>query len=236
VAIGAGLAVVAISALCVRLGVWQLERWREKQSLNAAARAALAHPPVEWPDGPTQDLEGRRVIVRGRYDESRHVLLRGRLHEGEPGAVVVTPLVLASGSVVLIERGWLPADDGLNANPGDHAEPGPVEVIGVLRRLPVGSTPGLRRLGTGATGVISAANLDRDSLAVVFPYPIAAVFVRQLPGPGVPRLPVRTTEPPLDESLHVGYAVQWFAFTVILVVGSIMFAASRGRRMRVAIP
>jgi len=235
----AAIGILVAAAVCVRLGFWQLSRLEEKRRLNTARQAALTQPPIEWTPGLVPEaLFGRRVIVRGRYDESRHILLRGRIHEGEPGVGVVTPLRPDSGEAILISRGWLPADDGLNARPQDFPEPGLVEVIGTASPLePDRSSPAPRLLagaGTREPGaepkLYSAATLDADSLAGAIPYPIARVVIRQLPGPGVPARPVRTSEPPENESMHLGYAVQWFAFAVILVAGSTWFAWTRRNR------
>jgi surfeit locus 1 family protein len=226
----AGIVVLAVAAVCVRLGFWQLERLREKQGLIAADRAAGLQPPIEWHGGDADidRLIGQRVLLRGTYDETRQILLRGRMHQGEPGVMVVTPLLTESGERVLIQRGWLPAEDALTARPQDYSEPGHVEVVGFAQRLESqGRAPSALR-GTDPR-LYTAARLNRDSLAAVFPYPLASFVVHQHNAPGVSVLPVRTVEVP-DAAMHLGYAVQWFAFAVILVTGSTYFAWTRRRR------
>ena len=228
VGILAGIIVLAAAAICVRLGIWQLERHREKQERIAAERAAGLQPPIEWRGGEVAGLIGQRVVLRGTYDETRQILLRGRMHEGEPGVMVVTPLLTESGERVLIERGWLPAEDALTARPQDYPEPGHVEVVGMAQWLELSGRAPLALRGTDPR-LFTAARLNRDSLASVFPYPLATFFVHQHEAPGVPVLPVRTVEVP-DAGMHLGYAVQWFAFAVILVGGSTLFAWTRRRR------
>ncbi len=227
----AAVAVLAAAAVCVRLGFWQLARLEAKHTLNATSAASLSAPPVEWPAAGTGDAAviGRRVRVRGTYDETRQILLRGRMHEGEPGVGVVTPLQTLTGEWVLIERGWLPAEDALTARPQEYPEPGPVEVEGMARALETQGRAPYRLPGDGPQ-VFSAARLNRDSLTRVFPYPVAGFFIHQHAGPGVPALPKRTLEAPLNEGLHLGYAVQWFAIAVILVAGSTWFAWTRWGR------
>jgi cytochrome oxidase assembly protein ShyY1 len=73
----------------------------------------------------------------------------------------------------------------------------------------------------------STRTLDADSLKARFPYAIAPWVVRQLPGDGVPAEPVRTAPEPLDDLMHLGYAIQWFLFATILVFGSALVALRR---------
>src|SRR6516164_9250001 len=108
-----GALVIAATATCVRLGFWQLARMHYKHALHAAQRALLAQPPLEveqaLPASPPET--GSRVRVRGRWDPSAHVLLSGRTHLGAAGVSLVSAVRLASGEQVLVERGWIAAED-----------------------------------------------------------------------------------------------------------------------------
>jgi len=88
------LAILVATAACVRLGFWQLDRYRLKQKLNAERAATLSAAPIPW-DGSTTspDVLGRRLAVSGRYDSTVHVLLAYREREGTTGVEVVTPLI-----------------------------------------------------------------------------------------------------------------------------------------------
>jgi surfeit locus 1 family protein len=225
--------VVTVAAVCVRLGFWQISRWHEKQRLNAAQRAALVAPPVELGSEPVplDEVRGRRVRLRGRFDETRQVLLAGRAHDGAPGVDVVTPLLLDGGSAVLVDRGWLYAADAATARPQDHPEPGEHEVTGLVEPLARArrAVPTVRLAAREVT-LWSASALDPDTLARRFPYPLAPYVVRQLPGPGVPARPLRSPLRPYDETMHVSYAIQWFLFAAILVGGSLAVVSTRRRR------
>lgn len=229
--------VIGMSALCVRLGFWQISRWHEKQRLNAEMRGTLASPVVvlDREPGPYAAVRGHRVAVRGTFDESRQILLSLRTHEGSPGVEVVTPLVLAGGrQAVLVDRGWLYASDGATARPQDDPERAGREVTGVpagLGRLPAGDAAraSMRLLTSDSLMLWSARALDPDTLAGRFPYALAPWMLRELPGPGVPSRPLRSEPRPLDEMMHVSYAVQWFLFASILLGGSAALAASRRR-------
>ena len=231
--------VLAGTAVCVGLGFWQISRLHEKQALNAALRESLAAVPRALGPGlvPADSVVARPVEVRGRYDETRQVLLVDRTHDGTPGVEVVTPLVPAGATwAVLVDRGWLPSPDASSARPQDCAEPGERVVRGLPQPLPRGAprtgdtrSAELRTLEVDSVRVWTTVRLDADSLATRFPYALAPYVVRALPGPGVPTRPLRLPPHPYDEFMHVSYAVQWFLFGAILLGGSLIVAWRRRR-------
>jgi surfeit locus 1 family protein len=226
---------LASAGVCVRLGVWQVSRLHQKQALNAALREALAAPPLVLGavPAPLDSVRHRRVRIHGRFDERHQLLLVGRSHDGSPGVDVVTPLMLEGGSAVLVDRGWLFAGDAATARPQEFPEPGWHEVVGIADSLSRGrgGAP-LRTLEADSVTVWTARWMDLDSLAVRFPYRIAPYTIRQLPGEDVPEHPARSAPRPLDESMHVSYAAQWFLFAAILVFGPAVVAFARRRAAR----
>jgi surfeit locus 1 family protein len=119
--IAPGLATVVVAALLVGLGLWQLRRLAWKEGLIAAVEARVHAEPVElpppsdWSALKPADYEYRHVRVSGVYDFSRQALVfralsspRGRF--GGPGYLVMTPLKLASGETVLVNRGFVPEE------------------------------------------------------------------------------------------------------------------------------
>jgi surfeit locus 1 family protein len=227
------LGVVAIAALCVRLGLWQLSRWQDRQALLRSVRAALAAPPVVAGDSlpPLAAVRGRRVSLRGTFDGARHVLLAGRERAGEPGVHVVTALRLTDGSAVLVDRGWLPALDGATADPTAHPAPGVRSVLGVAVPLDRGAGgPAMIRTTRGGAMVWTTLRLDHDSLIAGFPYPLAPYAVVESPGPGAAKAPAPQAPAEPHPGMHLSYALQWFAIALIVLAGSAMLARSRARR------
>src|SRR5205814_8983881 len=104
-----------VAAICVRLGVWQLDRLHERRQRNALLLAARARPPLEV-DGslPADSARDRRLVARGVYDYTHERLWHGRSYEGVPGVDLVTPLRLAGGAAVLVDRGWAPSPDAFH--------------------------------------------------------------------------------------------------------------------------
>src|SRR5262245_17228568 len=165
------------------------------------------------------------------------------LHEGEPGVEVVTPLLVPGATTaILVNRGWLPADDAATARPQDHPEPGEQTIEGVAEAMKRGAGPPGPRALTAPGGAAAGAPagdsvalftvrwLDADSIAPRLPYPIAAYVLRQRPGVGVPGLPRRSVRPLYDATMHLSYAIQWFLFAVLIPGGTAALAWSRRRR------
>ncbi len=115
------LATVVGIAVLMSLGVWQLQRLAWKEGLIAAVESRVHAAPedlpaeADWPRLNPADYEYRHVRLAGVYDASRQALVfralgspRGRY--GGPGSLVMTPLRLANGAVVLVNRGFVPQD------------------------------------------------------------------------------------------------------------------------------
>ena len=228
--------VLAVAAICVRLGFWQLDRLEQRRERNAALRAAQALPPLTLDSAALSRVAAdparyvnRRVRVAGGYDPAREVVLRGRTHEGSPGVHLVTPLlVVGAGTAVLVNRGWVPSPDAATVDPRAFAEPGARRVEGVLRLIPSTEDGGAPVAPAGGAPV-SYRRLDLASLRARLPYPVLPLYVEQLPAPGEPPFPRRVPPPALDEGSHLSYAVQWFGFAAIALVGlGVMLL--RGRR------
>ncbi len=213
----AGLVVaLLVAAICVRLGVWQLARLHERRERNALLIAARARPLLEVDGSLLADsARDRRLVARGVYDYAHERLWHGRSYEGVPGVDLVTPLRLAGGVAVLIDRGWAPSPDGYHIDQTAFGEGDSAVVLG------------LGMLAPRAWGDVDPAAL-RDSV----PYRLLPFVIQQLPpstGPYRPLPPglIRWPIPELSDGPHLSYAIQWFSFAVIIVVGSLALARKR---------
>src|SRR3989475_3124992 len=121
-----------VAAICVRLGVWQLDRLHERRQRNALLLAARARPPLPV-DGslPADSARDRRLVARGVYDYAHERLWHGRSYEGVPGVDLVTPLRLAGGAAVLVDRGWAPSPDAFHVDQPAYREGDSAVVLGL---------------------------------------------------------------------------------------------------------
>jgi hypothetical protein len=106
------LATLAAVALTARLGWWQLDRAAQKRAIAAAIAERGALPPLTALPAaePASAVLHRRAALAGRWQGPHTVYLENRQMGGRPGFYVVTPLELADGSAVAVQRGWLPRD------------------------------------------------------------------------------------------------------------------------------
>jgi len=228
----AALFVVTAAGVCVSLGVWQLNRAGEKRAAHAKAAALLELPAIEMGNAGATLEPGRRVQLHGTWDRERHILLSGRTNLGAAGVHVVTPLVLASGERVLVERGWLEAADSRIAHP-EHWVEGEASVSGVAVRYPasrhVYDWMPLASERTG-TALWSARALDSAQVVVHVPSAIANAYVLALvvagdtasARPGLVALPFELQDS--GERMHLSYAFQWFSFALIILGGAVALA------------
>lgn len=216
------------AALFVRLGIWQLDRRAERAAANAARGERLAEPELDWTGSPPPaDSAGvvwRRARVTGRWDAANEIVLRGRSGpEGRPGVELLTPLLVAPDVALLVLRGWLPAADGLRADlelgwPSGVPE-GPVTVEGVV--IPPSEGRGGQPVDVESAGGTHAAIAAIDIRLVDdrLPYRVVAYPLRA-DDDGREGLPLPPREIALDAGSHLSYAIQWFAFAAITLVGT----------------
>jgi surfeit locus 1 family protein len=124
----AGTVAVLFFVLFVALGTWQVERRAWKLDLIARveqrvhAPPAAAPGPAQWPTITAAAAEYRRVTATGTFLDDSQTLVQAVTDLGA-GYWVLTPLRLADGSIVLVNRGFVPADDRDRVQPG--ASPAP---------------------------------------------------------------------------------------------------------------
>jgi surfeit locus 1 family protein len=222
---------IVVAAVCIRLGLWQLGRLHERRASNTVAIEQRGRPELALdaaPAGTDSTMMGTSVLATGRYDYSREILIRGQTLDGVPGVHLVTPLVLENGrGAVLVERGFVPAPDALTLPNGDWArDTGRVEVRGLA--LAISREDGQPITRHGRT---SWRRLSLGMLQGTLPYPIRAVYIRPMVGPGRASGFPRVLPPPLlDDGPHLSYALQWFGFAATGITFAGILWLKRGKR------
>ena len=229
---GLGL-VVLVAVTFARLGVWQLHRLDERRAYEdlVASRLAAAPAPLEGvlAGGVGADeIRYRRVIASGTFDTAHEVILYGRTQGDQSGNHVLTPLLLGDGTAIAVDRGWVPFEDD-DPPLADAAPPdGVVRVSGVLFPSEVDTTSG----GSPAVPTTTFAKVDLGALGAEVPYPLAPVYLllgsQEPPASALPivaPLPDPASAPP-----HLSYAIQWFTFATIAVVGFVVLVRREYRR------
>jgi cytochrome oxidase assembly protein ShyY1 len=213
------LVVLAIAALFIRLGIWQLDRLDEVRSRNRTIEARLQMPAVPLQTLLTpgasfpEQAAYRRVTVSGTYQPLTAVV-QFRALNGEPGRHVLAWLSTGD-DVVLVNRGWVPASGpDVPVPPESAPAQGVVRLEGLVLPFENGGV-----ITEGPPGVTTVTRIDPAVLPTpsLPAYPGHVQLVDQSPRAG--SLPVAVGLPVFDEGPHLSYAVQWFLFTAIGLVG-----------------
>ena len=215
--------------VCIRLGIWQLDRLAGRQSFNARVEAQLDAPVLDLNQSlPSADqlynMEYRTITVVGTYDPSQEIVLRNQAHDSQLGDQVLTPLKInGSDTMLLVERGWIPYEDASLPGRAKYAEPGQVTVKGILRRQVdqpnLGGVPN-PTLAPGETHLDAWNYINLDQIQQQNGIKLLPVYVQQAPDPAWTQLPYRQQDlPEISDGPHLGYAIQWFIFATILGAG-----------------
>src|SRR5919202_6716272 len=232
-----GLAALVGVAVLAALGVWQLRRlaWKEALIAHVAERvhrpAEPLPPEARWSALRPEDYEFRHVRVSGRYLGDREVHAFTSLSEpkgpfGGPGYWVFTPLVLADGAAVFVNRGFVPMDRKDPATRAGREAAGPVEVTGLMRApdraglFTPDPDPGKKVFFLRDPAAMArAAGLDR-----VAPFYVDAAES----GPG--GLPQGGETRLSFPNPHLGYALTWFGLAAALILMFGVWARAQAAR------
>jgi cytochrome oxidase assembly protein ShyY1 len=214
--------VLAIAVSFIWLGFWQLNKAEATWHTNATIRARESMPPADFGSLVTgSDMVSgalyRRVTVAGHYDPSKQFVVLYRTLDEQPGAFVLTPMVTSDGAAVIVNRGWFPSQDAQpSIPPGSDPPSGQVRVTGLLL-----AGEGKTRISGTSDGTIELTTIDLAATKGSVPAAIYPAYVQlQLQDPALPSAALRTLPPPdLSSGPYFSYAVQWFLFTAVGLVG-----------------
>ncbi len=227
--------------LMVNLAFWQLRRLHERQSANATITQHVAEAPVPIGDvlrasttaADADAAEWRSVAATGTYDPADQVLIRNRSLDSNAGYHVVTPLRLAGGSAVLVNRGWIPLEQQSEQLP--TIPPPPTGVVTVTGRVRASQHKGRFFSPTdppdGRLTQLYRVDVPRISEQVPYPLVPAYLELQSTDPPVVGAQPELIALPGLDDGPHLSYAVQWFFFSCCAMAGWIL-AVRRSARSR----
>lgn len=199
------------------LGIWQLDRLAQRRATNQETGRARSAPVVFLAAGRPDDLDQRRVVATGQFDRERPFVLWGRPYRGSPGVQLVVPLRLSgSDTAVLVNLGFVPAADAVHFDPAVVTIPAEASVSGLAQAIPLDPGWGRPMVSRGDT---SWRHIELTAVTQRLPYPVLPVIISRAPGDSAAGYPRALSPAPLDDGPHLSYALQWFSFAVIALVG-----------------
>lgn len=210
------------------LGVWQLDRAEQKHRLGELQAARRAAPALVLDAGQLDApaLEFRQVIARGRLDLKGQVLLENRHYASQNGFHVITPVQLAgSDARVLVNRGWVASAEAATVMPDSEQ----VELRG---EATIPSPPALVLTAQGGSAVWGDRwpYLTVADYAAGVDYPVLPIMILQAPHDANGFIRAWPLDPP-KEGMHIGYAIQWFAFAAATLVIYLRLSFNRTRKV-----
>lgn len=205
----------------VRLGFWQLDRLKWRQSFNehyiTQIKAPILDLNTNYQNDDLIDMEYRKIMVEGIYDFDHEVYLQNQVYENLPGYHVLTPLIINDGAAaVIINRGWIPLD--YSEAEIKNIQPGGKQRVDGLIRLALNDTTFENGLGTlEADGsILFWKYINLEQLAKQIPYDIEPIYIEKKAGQGTEYPIIAFKEIEITQGSHLGYAIQWFFFAALL--------------------
>ena len=225
-------------AILIGLGIWQLDRktWKENLIETVTTRIARAPenlpPRASWPRLLPEGNEYTRVTFPAEFLPGEEALVYTAGSPFRPdvkgtGYWLFAPAQLAGGSIVVVNRGFVPLDRKEPATRSDGAPHGTVDIVGVMR------WPEARGLFTPADDPKTNVWYLRDltAMAAAKKWATAAPFYidqeSPVPAGGVPlpgKLEVRLPDN------HLQYAITWFGLALALAGVYVVWLAGHLRR------
>lgn len=241
--------VIAMIVGFVSAGMWQIRRMHARETYNHAVVANMTAPVAPLDDvlGPSAKFGdvppqlNRRVTATGRYLIDQEVVINAQASpDSIPGVWIVSPLQLADGRVLLVNRGWLPSTAPLTSVPVSARPPaGEVTVSGYVSETEPkteGESAETNHARQGSFLRIDIARIQRQFTEPLVP----AFLLRQGQQPADPgrRPPQNLATPTLSSGPHLGYVMQWFGFTLLAIGGyaTLLWVIGRDNERKMAAP
>ncbi len=232
-----GVLTVIAAAVCVRLGVWQLNRLTQRRTQNAIVLTRGSMPVVSVSTlqaVDTVDSHWRRVHIRGVADYAGEVVHATRSQAGSPGVHLLTPVRPLDGTwgdtAVLVLRGFVYSADGRTFDRDKAREADTLDLEALVLSFPE-HKPGMVQMQTATRAV---RVLDRDTIAALTGHPLAPFLLLALGDTAMYDIAkaARVPPPSLSEGPHQSYAMQWFGFATVFLVGFAAFTWGQRRGTR----
>lgn len=216
-------ATVVVGAIFIKLGLWQLDRAAEKAAMLAASERARAVAPLTHLD--TVDVDKdlyRQFELSGQFVSEKQFLLDNRIHNGIAGYDVLTPFLIAdTDDHILINRGWIAVGNDRSQLPDvalDRANSQAQSVAVLLSRPSKGFASGPAFEATDNSWPRRIQFVDYDAISVAARIELASPAVFVLQPEQRWNLQYRFVAVANGPEKHYGYAFQWFAMLVALLI------------------
>ncbi|MAY02949.1 MAG: hypothetical protein CMQ38_08240 [Gammaproteobacteria bacterium] len=210
---------ILLLPVLVSLGFWQLQREQERLELQSLYESRQGAESVALSSlDLNADLQYMPVSFSGEFINDKNFLLDNKIYDGKVGFEVITPFIAVSGERVLVNRGWIAANQYRQNLPEVEPVHGQLTLNGAVY-VPLGEQfmLGEEQEVEGWPKVIQSIDMDYIRTALtdsqdIFPYTVRLDPLS--PGVFVRNWTLISTTP----ERHRGYAIQWFSMACVLLL------------------
>ncbi|MGJ0425261.1 SURF1 family protein [Methylocystis sp.] len=216
---------------CMVLGTWQVQRLQWKENLIAEIAEANAQEPLKAL--PTNDAlaaaQFRTVRVSGTWLPEQEFHLTPRYYRNQFGYGIVTPLKLADGRILLVNRGWVPGKKKLPETRPETAVKGKANFLGLIRTdadrnyfTPPNQPQKNIWFGRDAMEMADYAQLKNAAPAIVDiitpSAPLTHADAKVTDAEPAPKLPVPSDGQIRLRNDHLSYIITWYGIALGILV------------------
>lgn len=211
---------ILVLPFLLKLGFWQMDRAEYKQLLKQQFETRTLETPktlAQLHQNTIEKQEYYPITLSGHYDNQHQFLLDNRMHNHRVGFEVLTPFIPNKGKkVLLINRGWIPGTGDRRKLPFLKTVKGQQTVQGLMK-LPPKKTFVLSHQINTKKWPLLIQTINLKKLGGYYHKPLYPFIVLLSPKAqhGFTREWKRIMMP---SHKHIGYAFQWFALALTLVI------------------
>jgi len=215
------LALLAIPLFClfINLGMWQLHRADEKSALLKSFSQRVHQAPLKVENLLDQkDLRFYRVQLVGTFDNQHTFLLDNKTHNGKIGYEVYTPFnATGLNTPILVDRGFIQHTGSRRTLPDIPSLPDETTIVGMLNTPPRFAALGGMIDNISMQWPLRIEYIDVQQIGDVLHKPLLS-YVLTLDPKHAAALDLQWEIVTMSPERHQGYALQWFAFAMMLLI------------------
>ena len=215
------------------LGVWQLMRYEAKKSLLSHYANAQTHSPVALSKEPNnQNVLFKRIKVQGVFINQQTLLLAHRYHHHQLGFEVITPLEIDNTrKIVLVNRGWIKKSQAQSLLPVFGRQ----TLTGWIKTPEYRFILGKNRINGISQGPYQIQRINIKEIKEIIQQPLYPFVLRLDNSPGNQAFSyVRDWQlVNMSPQKNLGYAFQWFAMALALLIAFFIFSLGGNERLRI---
>ena len=217
---------VFFAVLFFSLGLWQIERGQAKTVIMDQFDSSLKKEPKKFKK---DAKKWERVVVEGKWNSSKQILIDNVIYNGVAGYKVLTPLKITnSNTSILVDRGWIQGNKFRNIIPDVNIPENTVTVSGILESPELGLVlsddlvtkewPKISQTKNPAVLINEYKENTYDLILLADPFLKNSLEY------------IKITPTNMMPSKHYGYAAQWFSMFLALCFMYIWFGYKRNEK------